>query len=261
MPRILSFHFSSNCNLPRKCPFCYVKIVRDKPFSFWKRLPEIMCEIGIQQCTIGGGEPFLYPKFLSEFTKECKDYGIICNITTNGYMLPREDILKQIHATMISISVDEYKTKVHDLEILDSKLALLKSLGFYVGINYLLTSVKALYEIPEHFSIVRDLVDMFYVLQLKKYNNPIKPNLLYLLKVLSLQFPISVDDSIALAIGVKKICGRGTELISVFSDGSIAPCSFDKPIAILNKVEDLKEIVETIYPLKATTKCKFIRNS
>ena len=49
-------------------------------------LPRYLKDI-TEQVALGGGEPTLYPELVDQFTKECEDYDLICNLTTNGYLI------------------------------------------------------------------------------------------------------------------------------------------------------------------------------
>jgi MoaA/NifB/PqqE/SkfB family radical SAM enzyme len=273
--KVCSFHFTKECNM--RCSFCYIKGGKKaKPLSFWKTLPKTMSDIGIEQCAIGGGEPLLYPKFLKTFTNDCFDYGIICNMTTNGTLI-NEKNLKGTKFELISISRDaeklnfvKYNSKLYFSYYNNARI--IKKLGIKTGLNWLVSSEQDFFVLQNFLQsqieyeaylqtqkeTERDTFDNLYVLQMKNVpglTEQLKP----LLKLLPLlKRNLYFDDAYSLDLGIKENCSRGNELISIHPDGSIRPCSFSDPIGTLSKPEDLKDIVKSIYPLEKTTKCPFV---
>ena len=77
-------------------------------------LPRFLKDIA-GQVALGGGEPILYPELVEQFARECKDYDLTCNLTTNGYLIKDWEDEKVGYfcdnLTMVSVSLDEAKYK------------------------------------------------------------------------------------------------------------------------------------------------------
>jgi MoaA/NifB/PqqE/SkfB family radical SAM enzyme len=117
---VASIHFTKDCNL--SCSFCYrdkTRTGREKDFKFFLELVPYIKQLGIPQIALGGGEPTLYPEFISAMSAKCAEYGIILNITSNGRLLM--DSIGMLEAlkgvTMVSLSLDNEKVKsVQDMQ-------------------------------------------------------------------------------------------------------------------------------------------------
>lgn len=111
MYKVVSLHFTNDCNFD--CPFCY----RDKGTELMDKelfldLPRHLKDI-TDQVALGGGEPTLYPSLVEQFAQDCRDYDLVCNVTTNGYLFREweEEEVERFceNLTMTSVSLDEAK--------------------------------------------------------------------------------------------------------------------------------------------------------
>lgn len=259
MIKVLSLHFTKKCN--KSCQNCYMKNKsgRAKSTSFFLKFPKISKRLGIKQIALGGGEPSLFPDFIEKFGKECKKNKIIANMTTNGYGISEKTMKKYRHLTLISFSIDKFK--IHSLEDLNDifkKMDLAKKYKIKVGCNLQLDTfvIDHLYyflkEITKHS-------DYIYLLQPKPSFISMQPNLRTRLLGARYTFKnVFVDDSLKMAMGFSRNCGRGRDIISIDFSGNAYKCSFDNPFAKLEKAEDLIKIVKEGYPFGKTMKCPFI---
>jgi len=114
--------------------------------------------------------------------------------------------------------------------------------------------------LPIWIGSLLDKVDYFYILHLKLFPvNYTAEDLQIILDLLAplLRNKLLIDDSIALLLNKREYCRRGNELIAIFPNGDVCPCSFSKPISNLREM-NLKEIIEMYWPLPATEKCPFV---
>jgi len=259
----LSLHITSKCNL--NCPFCYrIKDNIHTPPNWLLDIPKIARDLGITQIPVGGGEPTFYPKFLDKFTKNCQNNDILPNLTSNGY-----NILSLSEQTLnrfgcISLSFDKYKIRQIGLTkytYLIAKLRVKISTVTKLGINYLILDRDSLYYLPACINYFNRRIDYFYILQLKNYPldysaKDLKRILYPLIALLGDR--IFVDDSIQLFLNKKEYCSRGNELVTLYPDGSICPCSFSTPIAKIKTAQELREIINSYYPLNRTSVCPYL---
>lgn len=263
MIKVLSLHLTSKCNMNPRCPFCYSKPREDKPLKWFLDVPKVAAELGVEQMPIGGGEVLSLDgkglRIVNKLLKECEEYSIIPNLTTNGLSLPESVDYSKLG--VISFSFDIYKVKRVTLRKLVSNIKKAKSYGVKVGLSYLLLDRESLYRVVSAYLYFEHLIDYFYVLQLKYHRTEYSTKELKDILVpfsLLLNGRVLLDDSIHLRLGLKNRCSRGNEMIALFSDGSVSGCSFDKPISCIDKPSDLAEVVESYYPMKETLTCPFV---
>ncbi|MEM2618256.1 MAG: radical SAM protein [Candidatus Hadarchaeales archaeon] len=247
--KVLSVHFTEECNL--KCPLCYVRREgRSLPLSFFLRLPDHIAKAGFEQVALGGGEPYLFPEFVEEFSRRCQDAGVICNVTTNG-TLPERVLRHSRWVTMVSVSFDRYKTS------LEHFLGTLRSLS-----ASLRTSVNLLVEhwLLEPPSILEALVEQFFeagaervfALHPKLWRKPPvlqhRETFVYLTKRYRHFY---VDDLLYHVLkygsygGWQTPCHYGRDFFSVTPRGEVTGCSFDtRPLMVLRKPEEIVRVRE-----------------
>lgn len=257
MYKVISLHFTNDCNFD--CPFCYrekgTELMDEKLFL---GLPRFLKDV-TEQVALGGGEPTLYPGLVENFAKECKDYDLTCNLTTNGFIFREwgeeeaERFCKDL--TMVSVSLDEakYENWNDGNEYLNTCKRLQKHT--LVGCN-LLTD-KDLF-LNGHLIKMTDRLferglDRVFSLYPKNFTGPdIIPHKNYYL-YLSTRYPdFYVDDLTYKILDEEKYedwsepCHYGKDIVSINEKGEIAGCSFshdyklklEKPKDIL-KIEDV----------------------
>ena len=110
MTESINFHFTRVCNY--KCKFCFhrqdfngVPPSEDDPK---KVLAILKVEGGMKKINFAGGEPFLYPDFLSHMLRFCKrDLGVYTSVITNGSRLTKEWLeVNSINIDMLGLSLD-----------------------------------------------------------------------------------------------------------------------------------------------------------
>ncbi len=93
--------------------------------SLFLGLPRFLKDIA-GQVTLGGGEPTLYPELVERFAQECRDYGLICNLTTNGFLVKDwedekiEHFCENLTITSVSLDYSKYEHWKSGNEFLDT---------------------------------------------------------------------------------------------------------------------------------------------
>jgi radical S-adenosyl methionine domain-containing protein 2 len=89
VPVSVNYRFTRRCNY--QCGFCFhtAKTSYMLPLEDAKKGPTLLKQAGIRKLNFASGEPFLYPKFISELAKYCKDDIHIesVSIVTNGSLV------------------------------------------------------------------------------------------------------------------------------------------------------------------------------
>lgn len=244
---VISLHPTTECNL--NCPMCYRPKTSTckKSFQWFKDLIPYLAEL-TNQVAIGGGEPFLYPEFIKEFSKEAKESGLITNVTTNG-TLPMKEYVKDVE--MVSISYDAYKynlwgtykksvDKIRGITRIGCNL-LIETFGNYLlyTINRLFDGIKvervfALYPKNWRFIDILRFKPHYYALTFKYkhfYVDDLTNQILKENKYSNWKTP----------------CHYGKSIISINERGYVTGCSFDKEdkaLIYLNEPEDLLKVKE-----------------
>ena len=101
---------TSNCPLRCKmCTFWHNKHT-DPSLELIKFWIEEMADFGIKEIAIGGGEPFVR-KDLPEIAEKIRSYGMLCSITTSGYLIGKAPFPPVDECV---ISIDGAKPETHD---------------------------------------------------------------------------------------------------------------------------------------------------
>lgn len=242
--RVLAVHFTQQCNL--NCPMCYAKGGGSpKPRSFFLELVPHLPDL-FEQVALGGGEPFLLPDFVGEFSKRCADHGIICNATTNG-TLPENILRGSRHLAMVSVSFDRFKwPRLSEYLLL---LRRLREAGLRVGSNVLVDS--GLLNPPSKFARTVDLLfeeaERVFALCPKNWEFvPVLDHRRTYLELTKRHEHFYVDDLTYQILsngsyrGWKTPCHFGRDVLSVHPDGTVTGCSFDRePLLRLERPEDI----------------------
>jgi organic radical activating enzyme len=272
---VVSMHFTRECNL--NCIFCYrpkAKTGNEKPLQFFIDCIKYVKELA-PQIALGGGEPFLFPGFVSTLGEECKKQGVILNVTTNGTLIRNMDSASLHQAvkdvTMVSVSLDHEKWD--DLRVYAFVARRLKSAkpGLLVGTNLLLEPVlfeergKPLYTIVE-WCIRKARVDRVFLLYPK--NLPLGADILQykgLLSAVSTVFPRKVftDDLTRQILEYdyppwSVPCHHGRDIVSIDEEGGVHGCSFDtEPVLRMAVPSDIVRIKGINFD--ARTSCPFLK--
>ncbi|KAI4144102.1 MAG: hypothetical protein L6R39_004318 [Caloplaca ligustica] len=88
-PISVNYHFTRRCNY--ECGFCFhtAKTSYILPKEDAKRGIKLLAEAGMRKINFAGGEPFLYPSFLGELVRYCKEdlHLESISIVTNGSLV------------------------------------------------------------------------------------------------------------------------------------------------------------------------------
>jgi radical S-adenosyl methionine domain-containing protein 2 len=89
VPVSVNYHFTRRCNY--QCGFCFhtAKTSYILPLEDAKRGLSLLKQAGMRKLNFAGGEPFLYPKFVGELARYCKDELHLesVSIVTNGSLV------------------------------------------------------------------------------------------------------------------------------------------------------------------------------
>lgn len=161
-PGKLTIVLTEGCN--HICDYCFKSCnyerKKEVDLKKWRDVIEQADEIGVQQITFSGGEPFLY-KGLFSLIELCSAKGIYTKISTNGTCLG-EGVIRKLHdagAEYIHLSLPAVTDSLYDmitgsqgdLERVKAAVRLLKRYGFYIRVKMVLT--------PNNVDEVEQLID------------------------------------------------------------------------------------------------------
>lgn len=109
-PKFARIIVSRNCAL--RCQMCtfWRKWKADPTFDEIKHWIDELAKFGVEEISIGGGEPFLR-KDLPQIVNRIKSRGIRCGITTSGWFVNSIPLLPADH---YEVSIDGVKPETHD---------------------------------------------------------------------------------------------------------------------------------------------------
>jgi hypothetical protein len=267
--KVVSMHICSDCNL--SCPMCYKKKREgeQKPFSFFKELIPYASEL-TDQIAVGGGEPFLHPKEIMAMGKECKNNGMVMNVTTNGTQPMEQEYVKDVE--MVSVSFDKYKRPtVKDLVEYCETIHELKKYT-RVGVNLLID--KAMFDPVNIFPRIVDTfffagAERIFALYPKNWDFiDIIPYTDVYAALTTMYKHFYIDDLTNMILreqrygGWKNPCHYGKDIISINEFGEVTGCSFDgKDDAVLklDRPEDILEIKKV--KMQERHSCPYLKNS
>ena len=150
-PVIAHLAITNACNM--NCKYCSVKNMHSKiknglTTDEYKKIIDKLVELGTFQIGLTGGEPTTR-KDLIELVKYIADKNVACNLTTNGYKVSEDLIikLKEAGLTQVQISLDSYRKEVHEKYRTEGSFdkaleaaRLFKKHGFIVGVDTVITN-------------------------------------------------------------------------------------------------------------------------
>lgn len=249
---VISLHFTTECNL--NCPICYrpknKKAGKNQKF-FIDMIP-YLAEL-TEQVAIGGGEPFLFPDFLEEFSEKAKENNMITNITSNGRTPIETYTLKNIE--MVSLSFDRYK--IDRPEKITEYIKLSNSIRKKVRVGANLLIDKYMMEDPDVF--LRIVVQLFQSAKVERVFAlyPKNTEFIDILKHKEYYQALSyyykhfyIDDLTNKILSEERYCKwtrpchYGQSIVSINEDGYVTGCSFDGPEKALLKLEKPNDILK-----------------
>jgi MoaA/NifB/PqqE/SkfB family radical SAM enzyme len=221
-------------------------------------LPRYLKDI-TDQVALGGGEPTLYPDMVEQFARECKDYDLICNLTTNGYLVKEWDdenverFSENLTMTSVSMDKSKYMHWRDRKEFLDTCKKLQKHT--LIGCNLL--TEQSFFQDGNLVNVVDIFFDIgfdrVFSLYPKKVQGPDILNKKHYIQFLTMKYPdFYIDDLTYKILDEEKYenwsnpCHYGKDIISINEKGQVSGCSFsddyrltlDKPSNIL-KINDV----------------------
>ena len=150
-PIIAHLAITNACNM--NCKYCSVKNVHSKiknglSTEEYKKIIDKLVNIGTFQIGLTGGEPTTR-KDLVELVRYVASKNVACNLTTNGFNVSEELVikLKEAGLTQVQISLDSYKKEVHEkyrtsgsFDRAMNTARLFKKHGFIVGVDTVVTN-------------------------------------------------------------------------------------------------------------------------
>ncbi|CAI2173782.1 1527_t:CDS:1 [Funneliformis geosporum] len=111
IPIAVNFHFTRKCNY--ECGFCYhTAKTSDKPTMIDAKFAlRKLKDGGMRKLNFAGGEPFLYPNYLGELVRFCKqDLGLeSVSIVTNGSKVKRDWFIRYAeNLDIMAVSCDSF---------------------------------------------------------------------------------------------------------------------------------------------------------
>ncbi|CAG8550244.1 12798_t:CDS:1 [Funneliformis caledonium] len=116
IPIAVNFHFTRKCNY--KCGFCFhTAKTSDMPTLTDSQLAlKKLKDGGMRKLNFAGGEPFLYPKYLGDLVRYCKqDLGLeSVSIVTNGSKVKRDWFIRYgEYLDIMAVSCDSFNEKTN----------------------------------------------------------------------------------------------------------------------------------------------------
>ena len=115
-PESVNFHYTRLCNF--SCGFCFhTKKSSDKlPIEDAIRGCDMLKKAGTRKLNIAGGEPFIYPHYLGELIKQCKENIKIekISVITNGSLV-KKDFFEKFgkYIDVFGVSCDSFDKKTN----------------------------------------------------------------------------------------------------------------------------------------------------
>ena len=222
-------------------------------------LPRYLKDI-TEQVALGGGEPTIYPELVEQFAQEYRDYDLICNLTTNGYLVMdwEEEKIERFseNLTMASVSLDKskYRHWRDRGEFLDTCKKLQKHT--LVGCN-LLTD-QSFFKNGNLVNVVGILFDegfdRIFSLYPKNVQGPDILDKKHYIDFLTMKYSDFYIDDLTFKIldegkykDWKEPCHYGRDIVCIDEKGRVSGCSFsddykltlEKPSGVL-KISDIK---------------------
>lgn len=223
------------------------------------------------QVALGGGEPTLHPSLVEQFAQECKDYDLICNLTTNGYLIKdweNEEIERfSENLTMTSLSLDNTKVKYWMLSRDYFNVCKRLQKHSLVGCN-LLTD-QSFFQDGNLVNVVDVLfdkgVDRVFSLYPKNVTGPDILNKKHYYEYLTTKHPDFYIDDLTFKIldeekyeKWSKPCHYGKDIISINEKGQISGCSFSDDYKLtLEKASDILKINDVCFEDRFS--CPYLR--
>ncbi len=250
------------------CPECYalkkIKKADGETLGlwFWQDLIEVAANYGIKKVAIGGGEPTLRPDLMVGISKHAHIKGMEVSVTTNGTSGLGPEYFQWMDG--ISISWDMYKKSY--IDIVQLLLMTKRNMTNWtkgtlkkrqeIGINYLIEGQSLMWALRDIMKFSEGGADFIYFL-LRKPNDYTLGQIYDLVNALVLiksmdrfKKPVFGFDTSIQLMRDKKPCAYGNDIVTVYWDGSVYPCSFSQQrIGKLHKPEDLASMIDLYYPM------------
>jgi MoaA/NifB/PqqE/SkfB family radical SAM enzyme len=256
LKKVVSLHFTNECN--GNCPFCYRekgKETMDEELLL--DLPRYLKDV-TDQIALGGGEPTLHPDLVQRFAQECKDYDLICNVTTNGFLFKEwndekiGDFCENL--TMASVSLDREKT--WHWKNGDEYLQTCKKVKKHAQVGCNLLIDENVME-SDNFIKITDILfdkglDRIFALYPKNIRGPDILPKKHHYEYLTTKYEKFYVDDLTFKIldegkyeNWKKPCHYGKDIVSIDEKGRVSGCSFCNDYKLkLEKPSDVLKIPE-----------------
>ncbi len=246
-------HFSVTNSCPIKCEHCYMDSGSSGPdeldLNSCKKVLDSLSKMGVFHVALGGGEAFSRCDFFS-IAEYARKVGIVPNLTTNGYYIDDKVAGKCKLFGQVNVSINSLDDR--NFSMTDSAVRKLKRAGVITGINCLVSSMnycklKEVYKYANYHGL-HDIELLrfkpsgrgrkhYYKMKLNREQN--RNFFPYIIK-LSEKYKLStkIDCSFVPMICCHNPdrdemeryavygCYAGDVLLSIFSDGRFAGCSF-----------------------------------
>jgi len=248
LPKYLQLYPTTRCN--QDCAFCFngpSGLVKDMPLDNALNLLDIMCNLGIPDLDIMGGEPFLLP-WMPSFLHAAIKEGIMVNISTNGSFPEAMQEFKGLSSEKINIgiSLEGSSAQTHNSltnsSNFDKALSSISSL-VAMHLNPIVKTVVTGESMPD----IQSMVDLLKTLGVNRYylihmdvlkgtvndqdtalSFPDFQSFFHAIRSKNTEIEInrvnaSCFEKATLPEGVR--CAGGVRKLSVMPDGSVYPCN------------------------------------
>ena len=248
LPHFIQFYPTVRCN--QRCSFCFndgSSAVRDLPPQEALNLLDILCDLGIRELDIMGGEPFLLP-WMPSFLHAAIKENVLVNISTNGSFPDILEKFRGVRPERISIGVSlegsspethNRLTSSHNFEKTVTSITTLVSLGLNPIVKTVVNRLN-LHEIPSIIDLMKKLgVTRYYLIHMDLFSKarPARNITLGFVEFVKFYADTAARNS---GIAINKVnascfekdtlsagvrCAGGVRKLCIMPDGSAYPCN------------------------------------
>jgi organic radical activating enzyme len=233
-------------------------------------LPRYLKDV-TDQVALGGGEPSLYPELVEQFARECKNYDLTCNLTTNGYLIKdwEDEHVERFseNLVMTSISLDNEKAKYWMLS--RGYFNTCKKLQKHTLVGCNLLTDQSFFRNGNMVKVVEILFDKGLDRVFSLYPKNVKgPDILdkkHYYEFITTKYPNFYIDDLTYKILIEekyknwsKPCHYGKDIVSINEKGQVSGCSFSDDYKLtLEKPKDILRVNDIHFEDRFT--CPYLR--
>ncbi len=276
-PKFARIIVTRNC--PLQCQMCtfWRKRKKDPSFAEIKHWIDELAEFGVDEISIGGGEPFIR-KDIYDIVDRIKSHGIRCGMTTSGWLV---DSVPLAPADHYEVSIDGPRPEIHDkirgrVGSWERAVKTVKLAKKKYSVSQINTVLQA-----DNYKYLLEYCDFAKSLGVKASVIPISPKLAAqpkISKAMAKVDPVELREIVKQAVNTgaltntweffeiyfskfkdkvdpeKRLCPY--YYILFFANSDVYPCgNFDKPVGKLTMSKKLKDVYAEYQGMRDEVRC------